>query len=134
MKTLQLPYPEVSFKRGEVYQGDLLAFLKTKELTYDNLDDWIPIWADPPSVEEPSPLLKSSSQYSISNSKPLSNMVVWVTGDSFTNGLRRYLEATFAQVRYLGSWREQLDQLPDDLQESKTKPDLILVVRVERSF
>jgi hypothetical protein len=61
-------------------------------------------------------------------------MSVWVIGGSFTLAIRPYIEASFRDVRYIDHWRHKLDVLPSELALSAEKPDLILVVRVERSF
>lgn len=68
------------------------------------------------------------------NLKALNNMSVWVIGDSFTTAIRPYIEASFKEVRYIGHWSRELASVPSYLANSTRKPDLILVVRVERSF
>ena len=48
--------------------------------------------------------------------------------------IRPYIEASFKEVRYIGHWSRELASVPSYLANSTRKPDLILVVRVERSF
>jgi hypothetical protein len=57
-----------------------------------------------------------------------------VVGDSFTRALRQYFNSTFKEVRYFGQWNEKLTNLPADLARADKKPDMIVIVRVERSF
>jgi len=68
------------------------------------------------------------------NTAALSEQTVWVIGDSFTGALKPYINATFKEVHYLGHWRSKLRTLSEELLISEEKPDLIIVVRVERSF
>ena len=68
------------------------------------------------------------------NQKPLSNKYVWVVGDSFTGSLKQYFNATFKEVRFIGHSSKKLKDLPEYLTKADRKPDMIIVVRVERSF
>ena len=68
------------------------------------------------------------------NSKATNNMITWVIGDSCTSLIRSYLNASFKEVHYVGHWNDKLKTLPTELINADRKPDLILVVRVERSF
>lgn len=70
----------------------------------------------------------------VMNKAPLSEQSVWVIGDSFTTALKPYINATFKEVHYLGHWDSKLRTLPQDLTSAEEKPDLIIVIRVERSF
>jgi hypothetical protein len=70
----------------------------------------------------------------VSNQNPLSTKYVWVVGDSFTGALKQYFNATFKEVRYVGQWGDKLKNLPADLAKADKKPDMIIIVRVERSF
>ena len=69
-----------------------------------------------------------------SNKKAPNDKIVWVIGDSFTDSIRPYINASFKEVRYIGHWGSKLKTLPKDLVDSAEKPYLILVVGVERSF
>ena len=61
-------------------------------------------------------------------------MSVWVIGDSFISGIRPYIEASFKEVRYIGHWSDKLNSISSELIKFAEKPDLVIVVRVERSF
>jgi len=69
----------------------------------------------------------------VKNKYPLSDKYVWVLGDSFTEAIKPFISASFKEVRYLGHWHK-LKDLPEDLTKATRKPDLIIVIRVERSF
>ncbi len=68
------------------------------------------------------------------NSNPASNKKVWVIGDSFTDRIRPFLNRTFSEVHYIGHLDDKLNEAPSLLAESQDKPDLIILVKVERSF
>ena len=68
------------------------------------------------------------------NTSALNDLSVWVIGDSFTEPVRPYIEASFKEVRYIGHWRRHVDSLASVLSSSTEKPDLVLIVRVERTF
>ena len=57
-----------------------------------------------------------------------------MVGDSFAGALKPYFNATFKEVRYVGHWGHKLDVLPEEISKTERKPDLIVIVRVERSF
>ena len=46
----------------------------------------------------------------------------------------QYFNATFKEVRYIGHWSDKLKGLTDILDKADRKPDMIVVIRVERSF
>lgn len=139
-KVFNLPIPQVEFKYKETNPRELFGKVGTKAFPlYDN-EDWILTW----KVE---PVLKSQEyqeqkltdplfpRYEIvTNAKPLSNKKIWVTGDSFTGAQKQYLNATFKEIRYLGHWAHTLKDLASELEKAKDKPDMIVIVRVERSF
>ena len=86
-------------------------------------------------LEIPDEKLSSFSKPSIVfNRRPLSNLKVWVIGDSFSLAQRAYFNATFREIHYLGHWGDKLRILADELKKSKDKPDIVFVIRVERSF
>jgi peptidoglycan/LPS O-acetylase OafA/YrhL len=70
----------------------------------------------------------------IINTSAPNDLSVWVIGDSFTQAVRPYIEASFKDVRYIGHWSRNIDSLGSALSNSAEKPDLVLIVRVERSF
>jgi len=130
--------PEVAFKAGELHSGDLIAISQLDDFPVTLGDDWQIEWASDPDLEiKPLPNLPETSfgrAEIVMNKAPLSEQTVWVIGDSFTNALAPYIDATFKEVHYLGHWNSKLRTLPEELTSSEEKPDLIIVVRVERSF
>ena len=86
------------------------------------------------SQENPSNIYGTTWEGVVKNKKALNNLSVWVLGDSFTKIVKPYLNASFSNIRYLGHWKGNIDKLPSLLSESAEKPDLVLVIRVERSF
>lgn len=129
--------PDVEFRRGRPRAGDLIGISKLKNFPLHAEDNWDVIWRDRPAWTEVG-LQDASDSFGpllrVVNHKPLSQMYVWVVGDSFQSGLRKYFNATFKEIWYLGHWRKKLKDLPQELDKAKRKPDLIVVVRVERSF
>ncbi len=132
------PVPEVSFEAGELHRGDLIAISELHDFPVAVGDNWEIGWGSNPDLEIMSlPSLPKTSfdrAKIVINKAPLSEQTVWVIGDSFTNALAHYIDATFKEVRYLGHWKSNLRTLPEELISSEEKPDLIIVVRVERSF
>ena len=68
------------------------------------------------------------------NSNPIIDKKIWVVGDSFNERLRPFLNRIFSEVHYIGHIINKLDILPEMLIETSDKPDLVLLVQVERSF
>jgi hypothetical protein len=137
-KLLNVPIPNVDFKQGTPHTGDLIRISKLKNFPLHPDDNWDVVWGDKPVwVEKEIPNEQKTAFGAatlVTNDKPLSNQYVWVVGDSFTEVLKQYFNATFSQVRYVGHWGDKLNTLPDELNKAEKKPDLIVVVRVERSF
>ena len=137
-KLLGLPVPEVEFQRGSTARGDLVDIAKFKDFPLHAEDNWDVIWKNlPVLVEKEIPDEQKTSFGSpaiVTNQNPLSNMTIWVVGDSFTNSLKQYFNATFKEVRYVGHWSEKLKGLAADLANADKKPDIIIVVKVERTF
>ncbi len=135
---LGLPVPQVEFKQGAVYSGALLETSKLKDFPLHAEDNWDVIWKNKPTwiesdiADEQKTVFGSASV--VINNNPLSNKYVWVVGDSFTVALRQYFNSSFKEVRYIGHWHDKLKDLPDNLAKADRKPDMIIVVRVERSF
>ena len=139
MDALDLQMPSIGFaESGKMHKGDLIAISKLDNFPLTVGDDWSF------KVHSKSQLfnkeLKVGSKDTfgwkgtVLNLKALNNMSVWVIGDSFTTAIRPYIEASFKEVRYIGHWSRELASVPSYLANSTRKPDLILVVRVERSF
>jgi peptidoglycan/LPS O-acetylase OafA/YrhL len=136
---LELDVPDVYFSIGESIRGDLIEISKIKEHSVITGDRWLA------KINHSHKLIQiedhnfPSSNYfgfnnTVINSNPLINKKIWIVGDSFTNALKPYIEATFSEVRYLGHWNTELGTLATILDESVEKPDLILFVRAEREF
>lgn len=137
-KRLGLPAVSVTFQLGKGHRGDLVEISKQHSIPMHIDDDWEAVFPDNPrwrEYETPNePLSDFGKAAVVINAKPLVNKSVWVIGDSFTRGLRPYLNATFKTVRYVGHWNNTASDLPSQMAKADSKPDLILVVRVERLF
>lgn len=137
-KLFNIQVPSVKFKRGMEHRGDLIGISKLKNFPLHSQDNWDVVWHDKPEwVEKEIPNEQATSfgvTSLVTNKKVLSNQYVWVVGDSFSGALRQYFNATFKQVRYVGHWSDKLNSIPYELEKSEKKPDLVIVVRVERSF
>ncbi|MDB2574411.1 acyltransferase family protein [Planktomarina temperata] len=129
--------PKVEFSSMPTSGGDLIEISELRNFPLENDDTWLP------SIDHSYELIRTETnnvtdtfgkQEIVYNSNPILNQKVWVVGDSFTRALKPYLEATFREVHYLGHWNERLNHLSDDLQNASEKPNLVLVIRVERSF
>jgi peptidoglycan/LPS O-acetylase OafA/YrhL len=137
-KLLGLAAPQVEFHHGSTYSGDLIDISKLKDFPLHAEDNWDvvyknkPVWTEKGIQSEQYTSFGSASV--VTNEMPLSSKYIWVIGDSFTGALRQYFNATFKEVRYVGHWGHILNDLPLDLAKADKKPDMIVVVRVERSF
>lgn len=133
-----LPVPQVKFQHGSTHSGDLIDIAKLKEFPLHAEDNWDVIWANKPVwIEIAIPNQEKTSfgvATIVTNQNSLSDKYIWVVGDSFTASLRKYFNATFKEVRYVGHWGRKLKELPDDLARADRKPDMVIIVRVERSF
>lgn len=133
-----LPVPQVEFKQGSVHSGDLIGISGLKNFPLHKEDNWDVIWKNKPAITEkeiPNEQKTTFGPTTIAhNNNPLSNKYIWVVGDSFTGALKQYFSATFKEVHYIGHWDKKLRELPADLAKSDRKPDMIIIVRVERSF
>lgn len=133
-----LPIPQVDFKSGATHSGDLINISKLKDFPLHAEDNWDVIWKNKPDWTEKDIPNEQKTAFGsatiVTNQRPLSNKSVWVIGDSFTAGLKQYLNATFREVRYIGHWSQKLKELPLDLDKADKKPDMIIIVRVERTF
>lgn len=132
------PILDLSFEAGEPHSGDLVGISQLDDFPVAIGDNWQIEWDSDPDLEfKPLPNLPETSfvrDEIVTNKSPLSEQTVWVIGDSFTNAVAPYIDATFAEVHYLGHWDSKLRTLPKKLLAAKEKPNLIIVVRVERSF
>jgi peptidoglycan/LPS O-acetylase OafA/YrhL len=138
-KLLGLPTPQVSFQQGTNHIGDLIDISKLKNFPLHREDNWDVVWKTTPVLTENEiPGEQKTAAFGlptvVNNQNPLSNKYVWIIGDSFTGNLRQYFNATFKEVRYVGPWGGKIKDLAGDLERADRKPDMIVVIRVERSF
>jgi len=138
LEKFSIPLPEVEFEEGAVHSGDLIGISGLEQFPLDSRDDWKAVWKYQPTWTQG--VLQKDKQTSfgavelVTNSKPKSDNYVWVIGDSFAEGMRDYFNATFRQVLYVGHWVDKLAGIPENLAKAREKPDMVVVVRVERSF
>lgn len=135
---LNLQPPDVNFKQGATRGGDLIGISKLKNFPLNPQDNWDVVWHERPIWTEIDIPNEQETTFGVAtlvtNDKPLYNQYVWVVGDSFSEILRQYFNATFHKVRYIGHWGNKMESLPDEINKAERKPDLIVIVRVERSF
>jgi peptidoglycan/LPS O-acetylase OafA/YrhL len=135
---LNLPFPAVEFKQSNTHSGDLISISKLQNFPLHVEDNWEVVWKNKSTWTESDIADEQKTAFGsakvVINSKPLSNKYVWVVGDSFAETLKQYFNATFKEVRYIGHWGDKLKDLPEILDKADRKPDLIVVIRVERSF
>ena len=139
LSTLGLDAPDVSVSLEESTGDDFVAISEIKEPSINNGDTWAAEIKHAHKLARIKDNNIPSTQYfgannKVINSNPYINSKIWIIGDSFTTALKPYFEATFSEVTYLGHWETELDVLASKLDDSVKKPDLIVVVRVERSF
>lgn len=137
-RLINLEPPNVTFKQGATRGGDLIGISKLSNFPLSPQDNWDVVWNDSPVWKEKVIPNEQKTAFGHStvviNEKPLSNQYVWVIGDSFVGALKQYFNATFKEVRYVGHWEQKLKTLPEEIVKAERKPDLVVVVRVERSF
>lgn len=138
LKLLNLPALDLSFKLGGPYVGDILIKSKLTDYPLGTKDNWDIVWAKEPSLSIKETLygqeIAFGSLYKSVNTQSLSDQYVWVIGDSFNTNLRPYIDSTFKEVDYLGHWTHKLKTLAEDLKKAERKPNLVLIIMVERSF
>jgi peptidoglycan/LPS O-acetylase OafA/YrhL len=137
-KALGLPVPKITFQHGSTHSGDLINIAKLTEFPLHSEDNWDVIWANKPAWTETEIPNQEKTTFGVAsivkNQNSLSDKYIWVVGDSFSSSLRQYFNATFREVRYVGHCNRKLRELPDDLARADRKPDIVVIVRVERSF
>ena len=139
MENLSLQAPSVEFKQSdEIHIGDLIEISKLSDFHLIPDDDWSFEILNESQIHKEKFEDKQTDPFGWKgrafNTKALNNISVWVLGDSFTTGLRPYIEASFKEVHYVGHWSDELVLLPSKLAKSSEKPDLILVIKAERFF
>jgi peptidoglycan/LPS O-acetylase OafA/YrhL len=137
-KALGLPVPKLTFQHGSTHSGDLINIAKLTDFPLHAEDNWDVIWTNKPAWTETEIPNQEKTTFGVGsivkNQNSLSDKYIWVVGDSFSSSLRQYFNATFREVRYVGHWNRKLKELPDDLARADRKPDIVVIVRVERSF
>lgn len=137
-KRLGLPIPKATFSPGQARQGDLIEIAKLKDFPANGEDNWevvLPASTSLKVVEIPNEKRTSFGAATIvTNGEHLSDKYVWVIGDSFAEGLKPYFNATFKEVHYLGHWNDKVKELPELFSKAQRLPDLVVIVRVERTF
>ena len=107
-KLFDLTVPQVEFHHGSIHSGDLIGISKLKEFPLHAGDNWDVVWKNMPAWTERDIKNEEKTSFGsatiVTNRKPLSSKYIWIIGDSFTNGLRQYFNATFKEVRYVGYW------------------------------
>ena len=129
-------------KNTKTFGGDLIEISGLSDFPLSVGDDWMINGLNESDLEIfPNVLHKNSSNLFgtrwegvVKNAKGLNDKTIWVVGDSFTDAVKPYLNASFTEIRYLGYWSDKVNDLPLLLSEAVVKPDLIIVVRVERTF
>jgi peptidoglycan/LPS O-acetylase OafA/YrhL len=138
LKILEIPFPEVEFGEGIVSGGDLIGISGLKDFPLHPGDNWTVSWRKTAKWTEKEMPGEVDPAFGpavlVSNKSYISDKRIWVVGDSFTNALRQYFNFTFKEVYYLGHWSHKLQDLPKQLAKAEQRPDIIVVVRVERSF
>ena len=132
------PVPEVSFETGTPHLGDLIRISELESFPVTTGDSWKISWAAEPNLTTKPLVNQPETSFGrakiVMNNTPLAEKTVWIIGDSFTTAIAPYIDATFKEVHYLGHWRDKMLELQKDLKRAKEKPDLIIIIRVERSF
>jgi peptidoglycan/LPS O-acetylase OafA/YrhL len=130
--------PSVSFVQGEGRRGDLIGISGLTNFPIQSDDDWEPVWDENPILQYVGTRHGGADSFGprvhVTNSNYLSDQYVWVVGDSFASAQRQYINATFREVEYIGHWNDVLDNLSSQLVGAARKPDLVLIIRTERSF
>ena len=138
LERLSLPIPEVNFQKGSTHSGDLIGISKLERFPLDFRDDWKVVLKKQPMLERriiPNEKITTFGLAEVvTNQNPLSDSHVWVIGVSCSVEMRNFFNATFKEVRYVGHWEDKLSSLSTDLAITKKKPDMVVIVKSERSF
>ena len=136
MRRLGLPAHHFEFKQGPILSGDIISMTREQNFPLELGDNWLAIAIDEVFPEEYLAAGLLGEMIVTENPTPLIDESLWVVGDSFTNHLRPFLSATFREVNFIGHWgHDNISRLAEELKKQDvTPPDVIIVVRVERSF
>jgi hypothetical protein len=131
--------PNVKFSLKETIAGELIGISELDNFPLKNDDTWLAKIDHSYELKR----IKNSNTASneafgdqeiVYNSNPIINKKIWLIGDSSTNAMKPYFEATFREVHYLGNWNKRLDGLSYYLEKSPEKPDIIVIMKTERFF
>ena len=139
LKLFNLQAPEVKFYQGNAYKkGDLAGMSKLKDLPLYTKDSWDIVWKKKSVFSENKMSRDLQKKYApaimVNNQNPITSKYVWTVNDSFGDKLLKFFNATFKEVLHVGNRGKDLKDLAEDLVRAEKKPDLIVIVRVERSF
>ncbi|MBS1169325.1 MAG: hypothetical protein H6R01_243 [Burkholderiaceae bacterium] len=137
-KLLKLPTPQIKFQQGKTHSGDLIDISGLKDFPLHKKDNWEVVWKTQQSVTEAEipnePETPGGKPVIVFNQNAITDKRVWIVGDSFTGALKQYFNATFKETHYIGHWNQKLKELPARIMNADKRPDMIIIVRVERSF
>lgn len=139
LKKLGMNPVQVSFESVNSLHGGLIdiAELKDENIHFHNDDTFKIQFIQQTSIQC---ISKGLTNEAFGNNEDCINSLapidkkVWVIGDSFSAALRDYLTASFKKVNFVGHWNEQLPILSKELSEAKEKPDIVIIIKVARSF
>ena len=136
MQRLGLPAHHFEFKQGPILSGDIISMTREQNFPLGLGDNWLAVAREGVFPEEYRAAGLLGEMIVTENPTPLIDKSLWVVGDSFTNHLRPFLSATFREVNFIGHWgHDNISRLAEELKKQDvTPPDVIIVVRVERSF
>lgn len=137
LAALHLPAPTVQFRNSGTHSGDLITLAGLADFPVREGDNWEALGSRTPGwtvVEDVALSQTLRSVERVDNPSPTAPLSAWVVGDSFAQAMQPYINAAFARVDYLGHWSQTLASIAQELARAEQKPDLVIVVRVERSF
>jgi peptidoglycan/LPS O-acetylase OafA/YrhL len=140
-KKIYLPAAPVTLRTSDTpHSGDLIIVSGLTDLPLQQGDNYDVVWEVHQDLithklSTANPRMPFSAEV-VRNDHALTNRSAWIIGDSFTDGLRPYINATFRETHYIGHWNRFLSghALSNLLDQAGNRPDVIIVVRVERSF
>ena len=136
MQKLGLQAHHFEFRQAPIFSGDIISMTRDQNFPLEPGDNWLPVAPEMVFPEEHIAEGLLGDMIVTKNSTSLIDKSLWVVGDSFTNHLRPFLSATFREVNFMGHWGHgNIFKLAKELKKQEvSSPDLIIVVRVERSF
>lgn len=115
---------------GKRHGDDLIDIAKLKNFPVSADDAYTLTW------EKPLPLAitKKDNITTVLNPESASEKTVWTLGDSFMYALQDYIYASFRKTTDFGHLDHILPNISEILKYSPEKPDVILIIGVERRF